>query len=127
MDTGKRKSSRQTPEFQESLTISSNDSEGYNKKQKMLSDPNEIATEAKICSAEDDRSSIKIADLDIMEIEKDDFGSSTKNIDSTSSSYDLDKVSCSLLMLTDFKIRKQTVVIELKKLLYSICCDDAGI
>lgn len=93
----------------------------------MLSDPNEIATEAKICSAEDDRSSIKIADLDIMEIEKDDFGSSTKNIDSTSSSYDLDKVSCSLLMLTDFKIRKQTVVIELKKLLYSICCDDAGI
>lgn len=96
MDTGKRKSSRQTPELQESLTNSSNDSQGYIKKQKMLPDPNEISREAKTSSAEDDRSSIKIADLNIMEIEKDDFGSSTKNIDSASSSYDLDKVSCSL-------------------------------
>ncbi|XP_074344804.1 histone-lysine N-methyltransferase EZA1 isoform X2 [Apium graveolens] len=92
-ESGKRKSSRQTPEFEESLTNSSNDYQGYNKKQKMLSDPSEIATEAKTCSAEDDRSSIKIADPDIMEIEKDDFGSSTKNTDSTSSSYDLDEAS----------------------------------
>ncbi|KAL8145884.1 hypothetical protein AgCh_003861 [Apium graveolens] len=73
MDTGKRKFSRQTPEFEESLTNSSNDSQGYNKKQKMLSNPIEIAMEAKTCSAEDDRSSIKIADADIIEIKKDDF------------------------------------------------------
>lgn len=92
-ESGKRKSSSQTPEFQESLTSSSNDSQGSNKKQKMSSDPNEIDTNANTSLAEDDRSSIKIADLDIMEIEKDDFGSSTKNVDSTSSSYDLDKAS----------------------------------
>lgn len=100
MDTGKRKCLTQTSEFQESLTGSSNDSQVYNKKQKVLSGPTEVATDAKTSLAEDDRSSTKLADMDIIEIDKDDFGSSTKHVGSTSSSHDSNKVAVvSLLTL----------------------------
>lgn len=98
MDAGKRKSSQQTSELQESLPSFSNDSQGYSKKQKMLSDPTEVATDAKTSLAEDDRSNTKITALDIMEIDKGNLGASTKNIDNTSSSYASDKVSCCLIV-----------------------------
>ncbi|XP_017230237.1 histone-lysine N-methyltransferase EZA1 isoform X2 [Daucus carota subsp. sativus] len=90
-ESGKRKCLTQTSEFQESLTGSSNDSQVYNKKQKVLSGPTEVATDAKTSLAEDDRSSTKLADMDIIEIDKDDFGSSTKHVGSTSSSHDSNK------------------------------------